>query len=131
MVVLERLGECFLENGRGSKVTSGGQKEKLGHEATINSKMALPLRVLSPFASFHAPVDGAQLAHSSCPGPEAHTLHCTFVFRPLCGAAGLRTRTRRLGWPRSLPLAQVTEAPAIRAHWTLTHGGGRGPGLWY
>lgn len=98
MVVLERLGETFLVNGRGSEVTSGGQKKKLGLEATINSKMALPLRVLSPFTSFRAPVDGAQLAHSCCPGPEAHTLLCTFVFRPLCGASGPRTRTRRLRW---------------------------------
>ena len=45
----------------------------------------------------------ATSAHSSCPGPLAHTMHSTFMFAatsaPLGGLASPRTRTRRLAHP--------------------------------
>ncbi|XP_026959777.1 arginine-glutamic acid dipeptide repeats protein-like [Sagmatias obliquidens] len=64
----------------------------------------LPLVAASSAAAFPEPAHGATRAHSSCPGPLAHTVHFTLVLActvaPLCGPASSRTRTGRLLHPR-------------------------------
>ena len=79
--------------------------------------MAVVPRRLLPLLLLAAPSASllAISAHSSCPGPLAHTMHSTFMFAaafaPLCGLASPRTRTRRLAHP--LPPTKLARLLAL------------------
>ena len=86
-----RLAEPRIKAGRCRCLP--GRGERRGEMAVL--PRLLPLLLLLLAASSAALL--ATSAHSSCPGPLAHTMHSTSA--PLGGLASPRTRTRRLAHP--------------------------------
>ena len=104
-----RLAEPRIKAGRCRCLP--GRGERRGEMAVLPRLLRLLLLLLA--ASSAALL--ATSAHSSCPGPLAHTMHSTFMFAatsaPLGGLASPRTRTRRLAHP--LPRTELARLLAL------------------